>query len=222
VPVIGIRQLSRQTAEVFDALEKTGEPVVIARHGKPIAALIQIDESRLTELIVASTPEFVDDWRAADEALARGDVQPMTEVIAELSAARESETAAPTPSDLGHLVGIAIDTPEYKRVIESVSRAAVETAPIELKANQAEQISVVNERLARELVAEAMSTAMAAALERVRRLNERIAQLAAREEAPATSYVQMLDRVAEAQHLSASTEVAGQYPLNAGTAGAGR
>jgi antitoxin (DNA-binding transcriptional repressor) of toxin-antitoxin stability system len=219
--LIGIRQLCRQTAEVFDALEKTGEPVVIARHGKPIAALIQIDESRLTELIVASAPEFVDDRQAADEALARGDVQPMSEVMAELSAARESEPAAPALGDLEHLVGIAIGTPEYKRVFESVSRAAVESAPIELEANQAEQISTVNEGLTRALVAEAMSTAMATALERVRRLNERLAQIAAREDAPATSYAQMLDRVAEAEHLSVSAEVAGQYSPDAETTGTG-
>ncbi len=217
--IIGIRQLCRQTAEVFDELGRTGAPVVIARHGKPIAALIQIDESRLAEFVLASAPEFVDDRQAADEALARGDVQPMSEVMAELSGVRESEAAEPSSGAVGRLIGIAIGTPEYEQVIESVSRAVVDSAPIELGAIDAQQISTLNEGLTRTLVADAMWSGIAGALERVRRLNERLVQIAALEDVPATSYAQMLDRVAEAEHLSVSAEVSARYSENTGIAG---
>jgi antitoxin (DNA-binding transcriptional repressor) of toxin-antitoxin stability system len=212
--VIGIRQLCRQTTDVFDELEKTGAPVVIARHGKPIAALIQIDESRMADLILASASEFVDDRQAADEALSRGDVQPMTEVMAELAAARESESAEPAVGALGRLVALAIGTPEYEQAIESVSRAAVESAPIKLEAGEAEHISAVNEGLTRALVAGAMWSAMAAALARVRRVNERVAQIAALDDAPASSYAQMLDRVVEAEELSVAAEIPSHYAVS--------
>ena len=39
MPVIGIRQLSREASGVINELEDSGEPVVVTKQGRPVATL---------------------------------------------------------------------------------------------------------------------------------------------------------------------------------------
>lgn len=68
----GIRDLARQTSQVVDEVEKTGKPALITRHGKPVAALVPVDESELEDWILANAPEFVRAMRSADREIASG------------------------------------------------------------------------------------------------------------------------------------------------------
>ncbi len=49
--VVSIRDLSRNPSAVVDEVERSGRPALVTRHGKPIAALVRIDEDRLEEWI---------------------------------------------------------------------------------------------------------------------------------------------------------------------------
>ncbi len=216
MPVIGVRQLCRQTTEVFEELERTGAPVVIARHGKPVAALIHVNESQLNELILAAAPEFVASRRAADEALTRRDVQPMSEVIAELSESGAPEHFADDQTQMiAQMVGHAISSSGYELAIESISRGAVNSAPIKPDAHEAEKISVANEELTRTVFAEALWSAVSAAFERLRLMNERLAERASSALAPVEQYAQMLDHLAEAERFSAPVAIPNTFMTKA-------
>lgn len=56
--VIGSRTLQRETKDVLDRIQDSGEPVVIFRHGRPAAALVPIDETQARALALASSPEI--------------------------------------------------------------------------------------------------------------------------------------------------------------------
>lgn len=82
---VGIRELARQASQVVAQVETTGRPMLITRHGKPVAALIPIDESELEDWILANAPEFVRARDEADAEIARGDRgRSLDEVIEEI------------------------------------------------------------------------------------------------------------------------------------------
>jgi prevent-host-death family protein len=56
--LIGSRTLQRNTKEILDDIERDGEPVVILRHGQPVAALIPVDQEHAEALVLATSPEF--------------------------------------------------------------------------------------------------------------------------------------------------------------------
>ena len=45
--VVSIRDLSRNPSAVVDEVERSGRPALVTRNGKPIAALVRIDQDRL-------------------------------------------------------------------------------------------------------------------------------------------------------------------------------
>ncbi len=47
--VVSIRDLSRNPSAVVDEVERSGRPALVTRNGKPIAALVRIDQDRLEE-----------------------------------------------------------------------------------------------------------------------------------------------------------------------------
>jgi prevent-host-death family protein len=49
VNVVSIRDLSRNPSAVVDEVERSGRPALVTRNGKPIAALVRIDQDRLEE-----------------------------------------------------------------------------------------------------------------------------------------------------------------------------
>ncbi len=57
--LIGSRALQRNTREVLDAVER-GETQVIMRHGRPVAALVPIDEQEAQQLVLTTSPEFTE------------------------------------------------------------------------------------------------------------------------------------------------------------------
>lgn len=81
----GIRDLARQASQVIDEVEKTGKPVLITRYGKPVAALVPVDETDLEDWVLANAPGFVRAMRAADREIAAGEKgKPLDEVLTEI------------------------------------------------------------------------------------------------------------------------------------------
>lgn len=85
----GIRELARQASRVVDEVEKTGKPAVITRHGRPVAALVAVDEGDLEEWILANAPEFVRAMKKADQEIAADKKgRPLDEVLSEIWASK--------------------------------------------------------------------------------------------------------------------------------------
>lgn len=58
MPVIGVRELSRETADVIKGLQSSGEPVVITKQGKPIATLTAVDATEAQNLVLGLAPDI--------------------------------------------------------------------------------------------------------------------------------------------------------------------
>jgi prevent-host-death family protein len=59
VSLVSIRDLSRNPSAVVDEVERTGRPALVTRNGKPIAALVRIEQDKLEDWLlstVASPP----------------------------------------------------------------------------------------------------------------------------------------------------------------------
>lgn len=82
--VIGIRELARETRKVLDQLEEDGEPVIVARHGKPVAVLAVPTREQLVDADLAATPEFHESLDEANRELAEGETKPFGEVLSEI------------------------------------------------------------------------------------------------------------------------------------------
>jgi antitoxin (DNA-binding transcriptional repressor) of toxin-antitoxin stability system len=83
-----INDLPRSTRRIVERLERSGEPVVITRHGKLIAALVPVDEAMAVQLALSLAPEFVEGRRRANQELKDGKTRPLNEVIAEMESAK--------------------------------------------------------------------------------------------------------------------------------------
>jgi prevent-host-death family protein len=91
MPIIGLRQLSRETADVVEQLQSNGEPVVVTRHGRPVAALITVDDSRIEDLLLSSTPSVIESAREAEGAVAAGTTKSLSEALAEMPGGDQPE-----------------------------------------------------------------------------------------------------------------------------------
>ena len=82
---VGVRDLANRASAVLEQLEETGRPVLVTRHGRPVAVLSAIDEEAFHDYVLASAPEFVRDRSEAEDRWARGeqDGTPLEDVIAE-------------------------------------------------------------------------------------------------------------------------------------------
>lgn len=78
---IGIRALARQAGQIVDEVASSGRPALITRHGKPVAALVPIDEAELEDWILAHSPEFVRGMQEANAEIARGMAGRSLEVV---------------------------------------------------------------------------------------------------------------------------------------------
>lgn len=81
---IGIRAFARNVSDVIDGVDRTKEPVVLTKYGKPVAAVIPLSEDDLEDFVLAYSPEIADDLAAADKALSAGKTRPLQEVLDEL------------------------------------------------------------------------------------------------------------------------------------------
>lgn len=83
---VNARDLARKTADVLDEVEKTGRPTLVVRNGRPVAALVAIDEAELEDFVLASAPEYVRGMKEANAALAAGTTRDADALFAELDA----------------------------------------------------------------------------------------------------------------------------------------
>lgn len=95
---VGIRDLSRHVSRYLDDVIATRKPVVVTKHGRPVAAIVALDEEGLEDLVLAHAPEFVLAMREAEEEDVRGETKPMDEVLAEIDAEEAEAAAGDTPS----------------------------------------------------------------------------------------------------------------------------
>ena len=91
MPIISIRDLTRDSRAVFEALEANpdGPPHIITRNGKPIAVLVPIDESQVETLLLSAAPGLVRQRDAAAHATAEGRTTSLEDFLAEDGAAAQ-------------------------------------------------------------------------------------------------------------------------------------
>jgi prevent-host-death family protein len=82
----GIREFARHVSHYVERVERTGRPLVLTRHGKPVAALIAVEAGNLEDFILAHAPDLAASLRDADRELAAGETQPLEQSLAELGA----------------------------------------------------------------------------------------------------------------------------------------
>jgi prevent-host-death family protein len=81
VGTIGIRDLSRNTSRVIDQVSATGSPMIVTKHGRPVAAVVAVDPEALEDFVLATAPEYVAARRTADADLAAGRTRPAADVF---------------------------------------------------------------------------------------------------------------------------------------------
>ena len=69
---MSIRDLANNASAVVDEVAKSGRPAVVTRYGKPVAAVVPIDQDALEDWVLANAPEFVADMATADAEIAQG------------------------------------------------------------------------------------------------------------------------------------------------------
>ena len=72
MPFVGIRELSRNVSQTLDKLSEDRLPVIVTNHGRPVAALVAVDQNNLEDLVLAATPEAVRRRQKAEEAVLAG------------------------------------------------------------------------------------------------------------------------------------------------------
>lgn len=83
MPVVGIRELSRETSKVVEGVQSSGRPTIVTRNGRLVAALVPIAEDELEDWVLANAPDFVDAMRDADEDLAAGRTTSLDALLAD-------------------------------------------------------------------------------------------------------------------------------------------
>lgn len=72
VSTVSIRDLANNASAVVDEVATSGRPAVVTKHGKPVAAVVPIDQEALEDWVLANAPEFVANMAEADEEIAAG------------------------------------------------------------------------------------------------------------------------------------------------------
>lgn len=83
--IVKMRDLLRSPATVFASLEEDGEPILITRHGEPVAMLISVSQTDAISAIMATLPEFVERRASADRAIAEGRTISSEDLLARLA-----------------------------------------------------------------------------------------------------------------------------------------
>ena len=85
VGTVSIRDLANNASAVVDEVATSGRPAVVTRHGKPVAAVVPIDQEALEDWVLANAPEYVANMAETEAEIARGERgTPLEEAIAEL------------------------------------------------------------------------------------------------------------------------------------------
>lgn len=72
MPVVNMRELARSTSRVVDSVHRSGKAALVTRGGRPVVAMIAIDDGALEDWILANSPKFVQSLRKADADLRDG------------------------------------------------------------------------------------------------------------------------------------------------------
>ena len=55
--MVSIRDLSRNPSAVVDEVVRSGRPALVTRHGKPIVALVRIEQDKLEDWLLATVAD---------------------------------------------------------------------------------------------------------------------------------------------------------------------
>ncbi len=55
--LVSIRDLSRNPSAVVDEVERSGRPALVTRNGKPIAALVRIEQDKLEDWLLSTVAD---------------------------------------------------------------------------------------------------------------------------------------------------------------------
>jgi prevent-host-death family protein len=69
---VTVRDLARNTAAVIQDVASSGRPALVTRNGKPVAALVPIDQLALEDWLLAHAAEYTKAVAEADTDLAAG------------------------------------------------------------------------------------------------------------------------------------------------------
>jgi prevent-host-death family protein len=100
---VTLRELARNTAAVIQAIEASGRPALVTRNGRPVAALVPVDESALEDWLLQRAGAFTRAVAEADPALSADRVR--TVEWQEARGDGNGEPAAKPKSPRGHLRG---------------------------------------------------------------------------------------------------------------------
>jgi prevent-host-death family protein len=124
--IVGIRKLTREHKEIIEQLQRTKEPVLITNQGKPVAALVPVDETNAERFLVAAHPDVAPAFRDA------ADVE--TQSIEDLMAEHGDEAEAPREEGLAPVEAVrrALMPDATKLFGEEVGAQFAERAAAEL------------------------------------------------------------------------------------------
>ena len=84
MPTVSIRELANNASGVVASVAETGRPAIVTKHGRPVAAVVPIDQEELEDFVLANAPEFVAGRHQADADLAAGRTRSIGKVLADL------------------------------------------------------------------------------------------------------------------------------------------
>lgn len=93
MPQVSIRELQRNAGGVLKDVASSGRPALVTSRGKPVAAVVPLNEEDLEDWVLASAAKFVASRRRADADLAAGETTSLEEFLAKESTGPKRRTA---------------------------------------------------------------------------------------------------------------------------------
>ncbi|UEL29464.1 type II toxin-antitoxin system Phd/YefM family antitoxin [Pseudarthrobacter sp. L1SW] len=131
--MLSIRDLQRNARDIFDKIELGGEPMVITRHGRPIATLMPVDQRQAEAILVSTSEEFVKSRHEAQDARAEGRTLDLKDALRDALASSQSRDEDIEPLHDISLTALQAWVKNYAytevdRISDTVTRQAVEAA----------------------------------------------------------------------------------------------
>lgn len=83
--ILGVREFTQRASEVIRAVEETEVPLVITRHGRPVATMVPPTSEQRTAFVLAHAPRFVRAMAQTEQEAAEGGLKTLDELRQELS-----------------------------------------------------------------------------------------------------------------------------------------
>ena len=87
VATVSIRDLANNASKIVNAVKASGKSTVVTKHGRPVAALVPIDDVELEDFVLSNAPEFVLGRATADTELVAGTTRSLDAVLTDLDGA---------------------------------------------------------------------------------------------------------------------------------------